>query len=359
MSPSLPPSPPLPPSRVGRWLLSLYLLVGVMVAVGGTTRLTGSGLSITEWRPIMGTLPPLTAEAWEKAFDLYKATPQFQQVNHWMSLSDFQGIFFWEYVHRLLGRVIGLVFFVPFVWFVAKRELRGGWAKRAAVAFVLGGLQGALGWFMVASGLVNEPRVSHFRLAAHLGLAFFVSQYLLWLWLDLRAARGSPRAGEPQPSSTLAIVGFVALLSLQIVYGAFMAGAKAGYLFSSFPDMNGEYFPSSANWHSDPVGIHFVHRSLGWLVAAAGMAVAWRLREKLLGQLIGLGVLAQFALGVATVLTSVRAPIAVAHQVGAWVLLSLGTAALHQARVEAKAAASALPTRTLLEEGARAEYSAL
>jgi len=322
-----------PPRAVAHWLLALYALVALMVAVGGITRLTGSGLSITEWKPVVGALPPLNEADWQRAFDLYRASPQFQQVNHWMALSDFKGIYFWEWFHRLLGRLIGVAFFVPWLLFLVRGRLRGAWARRTAVAFVLGGLQGALGWFMVASGLVDVPQVSHYRLAAHLSLAFFVGMYLLWLWLDLRCL-GTPRsapveAAGPPPGRGV-LIAFLALLAIQIVYGAFMAGSRAGYLFQTFPDMNGLYLITGHGYLDDPVGIHFVHRALGWGVGFAGLALSWRLRSWASGRALGVLVLVQFGLGVATVMTSVDLTLAVAHQLGAWALLSATVVALHR-----------------------------
>jgi cytochrome c oxidase assembly protein subunit 15 len=325
------PSASAPPPAVSHWLLVVYALVAVMVCVGGITRLTGSGLSITEWKPIMGALPPMNEADWQHAFDLYRATPQFEKMNHWMSLSDFKGIFFWEWFHRLLGRGIGVVFFVPWLVFTLKGHLRGRWARATAIAFVLGGLQGALGWFMVASGLVDEPQVSHFRLAAHLTLAFVVGQYLLWLWLDLRRAR---TGADPTPLDVgrPALWAFIGLLLLQIVYGAFMAGSRAGYLFQSFPDMNGAYWLSSSDYLNDPAGIHFVHRTLGWVVGFAGLSLGWRLRGTGPGRVIAALTLLQFGLGVATVMTGVQLSIAVAHQLGAWALLSAAVWAVSRAR---------------------------
>ena len=341
----------LPPPAVSRWLLWLFALVGAMVVIGGITRLTGSGLSITEWQPIMGALPPMDDAGWRHAFELYQATPQFQKVNTWMTLSDFQGIFFWEYFHRLLGRLIGVVFFGPWMWFTFKKQLPGRWARRALVAFLLGGTQGALGWFMVASGLVDVPQVSHFRLAAHLSLALFVGQYLLWLWLDLRQERrGVPMVALPV--SRRAVAGFLVLLSLQIVYGALMAGSRAGYLFQTFPDMNGAYYVGG-DVLNDPGAIHFVHRTLAWVVAAFGLALAWRLRgvsidtppgwrptdrpeappaRSPIGKWLGIVLVGQVALGAATVMTGVNVPIAVAHQAGALALLSVTVACLHRTR---------------------------
>lgn len=326
-------TPAAPPVAVTVWLIAVYALVALMVVVGGVTRLTGSGLSITEWRPIMGAVPPLNEADWQHAFDLYKATPQFEKMNHWMSLSDFKGIFFWEWFHRLLGRLIGVVFFVPWLVFTLRGRLRGRFARATAVAFVLGGLQGALGWFMVASGLVDLPQVSHFRLAAHLTLAFLVGHYVLWLVLDLHRARRSG-ASPPPVGDVRAIGAFLALLLLQIVYGAFMAGSRAGYLFQTFPDMNGRYWLGGGlgDLLNDPAAIHSVHRALGWLVALAGLGLAVSLRRTVQGRALGAVVLLQFGLGAATVMSGVTLSIAVAHQLGAWALLSVGVLCLDRAR---------------------------
>ena len=235
------------------WLMVVYAMVATMVLIGGITRLTGSGLSMVTWEPVMGLLPPTSDEAWRALFAQYQASPQFQQINHWMTLPDFKQIFFWEYVHRVFGRLIGLVFFFPWLVFTLRGMLRGRLALRAFVAFVLGGLQGLLGWYMVKSGLVDIPAVSHYRLAAHLSLAFFIGGYVLWLLLDLRDRQ--PR----RPNTSLASMGrwFLGLTCLQIVFGAFMAGTRAGYLYQTFPDMNGVMVPQ--NWLDlSPIWVNFV-----------------------------------------------------------------------------------------------------
>ena len=329
-----------PPKTVLIWLIGVYLLILFMVAVGGITRLTGSGLSMTEWHPLMGWVPPLNHQDWVAVFDLYKTSPQYLEVNAWMGLEDFKQIFFWEYVHRVLGRVIGLAFFLPWLYFVVRRRLKGVWIVKSVVAFILGGAQGFMGWFMVQSGLVDVPEVSHFRLAAHLSLAFVLGTYVLWLALDclwVSSRRPSKRLYVP-------VLGFASLLAIQVVYGAFMAGKRAGLLYPSFPDFLGSWFPAQA-WEGSGLWsvlidnahmIHVVHRWLAWIVAVVGVGVAfWVLKNRvsvrqgrtaflLMGALI-----LQFILGVLTVIWSVPLWTAVAHQVFGFVLVSVTGALLH------------------------------
>jgi heme a synthase len=333
-----------PPKSVLIWLVIVYLMILAMVAVGGITRLTGSGLSMTEWHPLMGWIPPMSQGEWVRVFDLYKQSPQYLEVNHWMSLADFQQIFFWEYVHRVLGRLIGSVFFLPWLFFVLRGWVRGVWVWRTFLAFALGGAQGLLGWFMVQSGLHDVPEVSHYRLAAHLSLAFFVGAYVLWLVMDIQWPQ-PVRAGHRLRRWVWAFLG---LLSVQVVYGAFMAGKKAGLLYPSFPDFLGEWFPEAAwaltpgwvNLFANPAMIHAIHRWLGWGVALAGAAVAvavWRgsavSRQRRIALTLGGAVLAQFVLGALTVIWSVPLWTAVSHQVLGYVLVSLTVALVHALRV--------------------------
>ncbi len=325
------PTPSLRPVRA--WLLVIYGLIAAMVVIGGITRLTGSGLSMVDWHPLMGALPPLDEASWEAVFARYKLSPQYAHVNHWMTLGDFKQIFFWEYLHRLLGRFIGVAFFVPWALFVWQRRLRGATARRAGVAFVLGGAQGLLGWFMVKSGLVDVPEVSHFRLAAHLSLAFFVALWVQWLWMQLRYGRPARAGGLPFAARW----GLVSLVGVQVVWGAFMAGKRAGKIFRTFPDMNGQLIPDGwstgagllTDLASNPVGVHFAHRSLAWVVllaaltvALVGARVATQPLQRASAWLLGGLALVQVALGAATVLTSVAIPWAVAHQGVALLLIS-------------------------------------
>lgn len=343
---SLPKAPVLESAEpaVIRWLVFVYAMVFVMVLIGGITRLTGSGLSMVEWRPLMGAIPPLTEDAWHEVFEKYKTFPQYQKVNSWMDLEAFKSIFFWEYLHRLWGRLIGLAVFLPWLYFLVQKKLPPKTKVDALIAITLGGAQGLLGWYMVKSGLVDVPQVSHFRLAAHLLLALLVSQWLLWMILNLSAPwrGGSP----PLPGGRKLPLALLALLYLQITYGAFVAGKRAGFMSSTFPDMNGEYLPGAfftgtsliSDLVQNPLAIHYVHRALGTIVllllVGAGVWLTQNLSDKndkrLAKSLIHL-VLLQFTLGVGTVLFLVPIPLAVLHQGGAVLLLGVTTALLHRA----------------------------
>lgn len=333
-----------PQRAVVVWLIAVYVMVFLMVLIGGITRLTGSGLSMVEWRPLMGAIPPLSEEAWVEVFEEYKAFPQYQKVNGWMDLAAFKKIFFWEYIHRLWGRLIGVAVFVPWLYFLAKKKLTEKTKVGALIAIALGGAQGVLGWYMVKSGLVDVPAVSHFRLAAHLLLALVVSQWLLWLILDLVAPWRA--SAPPLPGGRSLPRALLALLYLQITYGAFVAGMRAGFMSSTFPDMNGEYLPgaffTSASLLNDllhsPLAIHYTHRALGTLALlsfiGAGVFLSRATSSKsdrLLAQSLIYMVMLQFALGVITVVFSVPVPWAVAHQGGGVILLGLATALLHRA----------------------------
>jgi len=309
-------------------------LITLMVALGGITRLTGSGLSMVAWHPFMGAVPPLDQSEWQQVFEQYQQSPQYQQVNHWMSLEDFKQIFLWEYLHRLCGRVLGAAFLLPWLFFMLRGWLRGAMIWKTALAFVLGGLQGLLGWYMVRSGLVDRPHVSHLRLAAHLGLAFATGLYILWLWLGLRWP--SPGFGNRQVVRMLGIL--FSLISLQVVFGAFMAGLRAGFLSDTFPTTFGSWLPfgllrgmsvaDAAIW--SPLGVHILHRALGWLVLiltlmVGGWARHWSstlLQLRLSTALIVL-VSIQFALGALTVWLAVPTWAAVSHQLGALALLGV------------------------------------
>ena len=319
------------------WLASVYLLICAMVLIGGTTRLTGSGLSMVQWHPLMGILPPLDQEAWQAVFARYKESPQYNLVNHWMTLADFKQIFFWEYFHRLLGRAIGFAFIVPWAVFVVRKKLRGRLAKRTALAFVLGGAQGLLGWIMVKSGLVDVPAVSHYRLAAHLMLALFVAGWILWILLDMRCAQQS----ASQPSSRLgrASWALVGLIALQCVYGAFMAGTRAGYLFDTFPTMNGEWIPTglgSMNPFAHPTSIHFIHRLLAWITAGSVLLFWWQTRkgaasrrQAMVAHALLAALALQFLLGILTIIFNMPIAMAVAHQGGGVLLLSVALVTAH------------------------------
>lgn len=325
---------------VAIWLFALWALVLAMVVVGGVTRLTGSGLSMVQWRPLMGALPPISEADWQEVFGLYQQSPQFQLVNDWMGLSDFKRIFLWEYVHRLLGRLVGFAFAVPFVYFLVRRRLTTSAALRVGLAFFLGGAQGLLGWYMVKSGLSDRPEVSHLRLAAHLSLAFTVGMYL-W-WLAFSAWQAPTQRSQPGPGWLFLLsLAFWPLLALQIVYGAFMAGTHAGLLFATFPQMNGTLLPAPFfrypslldNLVNNPLAIHWVHRILGFVVAgvvALLVGVVWRATENRAARrsaaVVGLLTVMQIALGAGTVMMGVPTGVAVAHQACAYLLLSAAVA---------------------------------
>lgn len=315
-----------------KWLWSVYGMICVMIVVGGTTRLTGSGLSMVEWRPLMGTLPPLTTEEWSRVFDMYKASPQYLTVNSWMTLSDFKVIFFWEYLHRLIGRLIGLVYFIPMVVLWLRGHLIGRQRTRALIALALGGGQGVLGWYMVKSGLVDIPAVSHFRLAAHLSLAFFLGSYILYWILDLKGVK------RPVRRLSGATLVFLGLLALQIVYGAFVAGTRAGYMYTSFPLLNGSLLPSGGwlshlgvqNLVENRELLNAIHR---WLAIALTVFGLWLARLSILGReverqlnsagrVFGLALLTQVGLGIVTAAMRVPATLGALHQISAFLLLS-------------------------------------
>src|SRR5438445_367981 len=271
------------PLAISRFLLLFAGLVFAMVVVGGTTRLTESGLSITEWNLVSGAFPPLTHAQWQHEFDLYRQTPQFIECAGpaGMTLSGFKFIFFWEWVHRLLGRILGLVFFVGVGWFAIRREIPRGYGWRLAALFILGGLQGAVGWFMVLSGLEGRTEVSPYRLSAHLLFALFLMGALIWTALDLKQPESKP--------ARLTGWGVLALgtLFVQLMFGAWVAGFRAGYLSNTWPDMNGHFVPEGIDWSRgvgfalahDPFLLHFLHRWWAWVVVAVLVAFARKVRK--------------------------------------------------------------------------------
>jgi cytochrome c oxidase assembly protein subunit 15 len=322
------------------WLITGCAMIACMVALGGITRLTRSGLSITEWKPIMGALPPMNAAQWQEAFDKYKQIPEYTLVNQQMDLSGFKHIFFWEYLHRTWGRLMGIVFFVPFLWFWRKRLLKGWLMRRGWSILIGGGLVGALGWFMVASGLEDNPDVSHYRLAVHLCAAFSVFCLVLWTVFDIRRERRSFRSDGTSAGRWSRWL--LVLLMLQIVYGAFTAGLDAGFIYNTWPLMNGQFMPENVTafgslWkdfadHRD--GVQFIHRNFAWVVA---IAIIWfgyanRRNAALKGgdRWLFFAVLLQFTLGVLTLLTQVWLPLGVMHQLGALLLLSALLNVLHR-----------------------------
>jgi cytochrome c oxidase assembly protein subunit 15 len=288
-------------------------------------RLTESGLSITEWRPISGAIPPLTQADWNQAFALYQATPEFREINGpaGMDLAAFKRIFFWEWLHRLLGRVIGLAFAVPLAWFAVKRAVPRGYGWKMVALFALGGAQGVLGWYMVMSGLVDRTDVSHFRLSAHLLLALAIMGALIWVALDLRRLSAT---GEDRPARLTAMSSAVlAILFVQLLYGAWVAGLDAGQVANSWPDMQGRLVPDGIDWSRgalfafthDPFLIHFVHRWWAWVAVVALVLFARRVRSagsRAASVAIHSAFGTQIILGILTVLTGVSIWLAALHQ---------------------------------------------
>ena len=341
---------------VAAWLFICCAIVFAIVVVGGITRLTHSGLSITEWQPIVGTLPPLSDAAWEDVFAKYRETPEFRQVNHAMTLAEFKGIFWWEYVHRLLGRIIGVVFLVPLVWFIVRRRIPPGYAWPLAGIFALGALQGALGWYMVQSGLVDGPRVSQLRLAAHLGLALliFAAMFSLALSLLHPVSESQPSANAPPSRRADALRRFalliVALVFVQAISGSLVAGIRAGFAYNTFPMMNGRLVPeeilSLAPWYrnfaDNMATVQFDHRAIAWLLALL-IPVFWlfvrsqttAVRVTLAANLLLAALLLQIVLGIATLLLVVPVPLAAAHQAGAVLLFAAALHAAHALRIRA------------------------
>jgi len=334
-----PPEPKPRPLAVSRWLAFVAVLVFAMIMVGGVTRLTESGLSIVRWEPVSGAVPPLDDAGWQAEFDRYKASPQYVRVNSGMRIADFKAIYWWEYVHRLLGRLIGLAFALPLLFFWWRRAVPAGHGWKLGALFGLGALQGAIGWWMVASGLVDVPEVSHVRLAIHLLIALLIFAGLIWVSRDLKALAADP-AARPAGISLLAIWA-LCLLFLQYMFGAYVAGLDAGYAFNSWPKMGDEWFPAATQWMrplvrnfvDNPVVVQFVHRWLALLVAGAALwlaARAWARGFRQEGALLAAAVVAQILLGILTLLSGVQINIAVAHQGMAALLLGALVAAAHR-----------------------------
>lgn len=305
------------------WLFFCAFMVMAMTGIGAVTRLTESGLSIARWDVISGTLPPLTEADWQQQFDIYKQTPQYQQINKGMSVEEFKGIFFWEWFHRVWGRLIGIVFAVPMIFFFVKGYIPKDDRLKYLGLLALGGAQGALGWFMVKSGLVDRPSVSHFRLAAHLSLALTIYSALLWMGL---------RNLQLQKISVPASLKFhggmaLALVAITIVWGAFVAGLDAGMIYNTFPLMGNGIAPPELGqtpFLYDPASIQFTHRLLAMLTGLVvfSYGLRWTKFYKKIGWALAIWVLVQIGLGIATLLTVVDIHTATTHQIGAVILLS-------------------------------------
>jgi cytochrome c oxidase assembly protein subunit 15 len=330
---------------VAIWLFLCCAMIFVMVVLGGVTRLTHSGLSIVEWQPLFGWIPPLSDAAWQDAFRKYQATPEFEQLNHAMTLAQFKPIFWMEYTHRLWGRLIGVVFLVPFAVFAAQRRIAPRLRPRLVAIFVLGLLQGGMGWYMVKSGLVQRPDVSQYRLAAHLGIAFVIYAYIFWLALDL--AYGGTRDRAPaniaalrRHASALAALVFVTALA-----GAIVAGTDAGFAYNTFPLMDGRIVPEGMfelspwylNFFENIAAVQFAHRAIA-LTTFALIVLFWFEARRVSGSArvavnhLGAFAVLQVALGISTLLLAVPVPLAAAHQAGALLLFTSALWTAHRLR---------------------------
>jgi cytochrome c oxidase assembly protein subunit 15 len=334
--------------HIAIWLLVCCATIFAMIVLGGVTRLTGSGLSMVQWEPIMGVLPPLNQSEWEETFRLYQQFPEYKLKNFAMSLGEFKSIFWFEYSHRLLGRSIGIIFLLPFLFFLVKGKINGALTPKLIAMFVLGGLQGLMGWYMVKSGLVNDTHVSQYRLTSHLALAVIIYAYMLWVALDLlfpgvADAPDKDRLRLGRFSIIISIIIFITLLS-----GGFVAGTRAGFAFNTFPLMDGRLIPAGLfelsplwrNFFENIVTVQFDHRLLATVLFLAIPTFCWlaikskpepRLRTGVYLLLAALAL--QLTLGISTLLLVVPVVLAAAHQAGAVLLLTASLYVSHQLRI--------------------------
>ena len=339
-------APPAPAYRaVTAWLVAVAAMVFAMAVIGAITRLTESGLSIMEWAPVSGALPPLSEAEWERLFALYRQIPEYRLENAGMTLAEFKTIFWWEWIHRLWGRLIGLVFLLPFLWFLWKRRLPAWLKPHGWALFALGALQGAMGWYMVASGFAERTDVSQYRLVAHLGLALAVYGYCIWLICRLRWPRPPAPARSRLASATLALL---LLLVVTLASGGLVAGLNAGLIYNSYPLMDGEWLPlgywqlvpAHLNLFENVTAVQFNHRLLTLATALLALllwAASRRLpagRARRAYNLLALSVLLQFGLGIWTILAAVPVWLGAVHQAGAILVLTATLAALYLVRHE-------------------------
>jgi cytochrome c oxidase assembly protein subunit 15 len=332
---------------VAIWLLICCTLVFAMVVVGGVTRLTDSGLSMVEWRPIVGTIPPITESDWEEVFKKYHETPQYKKINRGMSADEFKGIFWWEYFHRLLGRVIGLVFFIPFLFFLVRKRIDRPLGLKLAGIFLLGGLQGLMGWYMVKSGLVDNPRVSQYRLTAHLSLAFIIYAAMFHVALGLLTPDGNLDGSKKIQSLQRFIQVLIGIIFLMVLSGGFVAGIRAGLAYNTFPLMNGHFIPPEIfilepwyrNFFENMATVQFDHRMIAWILAILVPVFWYRSRQiilpgsaRLACNLFLVMLAIQICLGIATLLMVVPLPLAASHQAGAMLLFTVAIWVNHKLR---------------------------
>lgn len=313
---------------ISNWLFFVAAMVLAMAVIGAITRLTESGLSMVDWRPVTGALPPLNEEQWLREFAQYQQSPEYIKKNFGMELSEFKQIFFWEWFHRLWGRLIGIAYALPYLYFLIRKKIPQGFKLKLFIGLVLGGLQGLMGWYMVKSGLIDRPSVSHFRLAAHLGLAFVIYAYLLWLAFDIRnlKAVGGTFCQKRHGWITFSILG------ITIIWGAYVAGLDAGLVYNTWPKMGPHWIPpelaSFLSIFTDPVAVQFTHRWLAIIASFFILTFAWRIKSFALSGMV----LVQVGLGIATLMTQVNIHLAAAHQFGAFILVGLMVYHLHRLR---------------------------
>ena len=323
---------------VGIWLLISAAMVLAMAVIGAITRLTESGLSIMEWAPLSGALPPLSDSEWQRVFGLYQQIPEYQEINRGMSLAEFKSIFWWEYIHRLWGRLIGVVFAVPFFWFLVRGRLRPKLVPHLVAMFVLGGLQGALGWYMVASGFAARTDVSQYRLVAHLVLATTIYVYILWVAIGLMISQPAPSRDARTATLRPLLTGLAGLVALTMAAGGFVAGLDAGFVYNTFPLMDGQVIPASygalqpwiANLFENVAAVQFDHRALATLTGGSTIGLWFYARRmdlappaRMACTLVLAMTIAQFALGVSALVLVVPVWLGAMHQAGAFVLLGL------------------------------------
>lgn len=330
---------------IAYWLLTGCMLIAIMVVIGGITRLTNSGLSMVEWAPIMGAIPPLNKHDWNDVFESYKQSPEFNLLNYNFTMNEFKSIFWWEYIHRLLGRILGVVFIVPFMVFLVKKRLSNQLIRKLAIVFLLGAFQGVLGWYMVKSGLIKDPHVSHYRLAAHLVTALILFSYCLWLALDILSPKIRITINLPLIKKTS--FGLLVLVFIQIFYGALVAGLKAGYVYNTFPKMGSKWIPESIGYSFSKTGIvslfeniatvQFIHRYLAIIVLIVVIFNWWyirrysvKIKQRNLVNLLMLIVSVQFLMGVLTLVYHVPLLLGVLHQGGSIFLLTTTIWLVHQ-----------------------------
>jgi len=318
------------------WLITGAILVFSMVIIGGITRLTHSGLSMVEWNIVIGALPPMNELEWKETFEKYQDFPEYKLINKDFTVEEFKSIFWWEYIHRLLGRMIGLIFLLPFLFFVIKKWLNPSLIKKLLIIFLLGGFQGFLGWYMVKSGLVENPYVSHYRLAIHLITATILFGYILWVTLTIWGRQEIPERDVPVIIKRLSL-GLLSLVLLQIIYGGFVAGLKAGLVFNTFPKMGEDWFPAAItsleplldNFIKGLAGVQFVHRYLAYVIMLLVFWIWLLVRKQELNTIYQRGIgavllvlIAQFTIGVLTLINFVSISLAIMHQAMAMVLIA-------------------------------------